>query len=515
MISSARAALAVALLLVVAPVGWAQPQRQITGEGTEGFRALLASRKLQPLDNPDKLTVDPAHTLLVCFRGADHRIRSYPDQVAGLNFNVKTEFVDRGGALFFASDQSMKSSWNRSFGFQIHGGLLVGIKSDLGSCYRSEPEYPFVKQITGRLPNLFKPRDQSTPDSEPLTKVATNRPSYLLRSDELESLAVYAAICQEIAPQAPSEPFGARFSAVFAQAQRYDGGGRILVLADHSVFINSMLLPLRFPNDNLAFATNCLDWLLLGPDTGTRQYVMFMEDGRIWGKDDYNLMLQTMPANPEELLKLLADNPELLWQNRELAEELVAKAERGGLLAELERGNENDPDRKPPIMSALQDLLERALSRFVIVRFVLILGTLALLGYVIVAFIRAKFSRARRVPRLSVALDRVRPRAGLLEMRLRGGVGRGQYHEIARDRAREMFASLDLTPADGSPPPNYTIDAGWWWRGRIERQLREAWSVAFGAEPVPVSARQWEHWQTHLDELKTMMRRGAIRFEET
>jgi hypothetical protein len=306
----------------------------------------------------------------------------------------------------------------------------------------------------------------------------------------------------------------AGFGADFAQGRRYDGGGRFLVLADHSVFINSMLLPsASFPNDNLAFASNCLDWLVTGPEGTTRNRVIFLEDGRIWKKDDYNLALQSIPSPQEDPLGFMKAVGGILLNNRDLAEEFLSNAERDKFFSDMERG---DGKEIKPLGQQLNTLLtEEWFGKDVLVRMVILIGMAALLGYGILSLIKSRFSYSRKVPRLSLALDRVKPRAGLLEMRLRGGVGRGQYYEIARDRAREMFAALDLTPAEGSPPPAIAVNAGWWRRDVIERQFREAWKVAFGIEATPVTSRKWEQWQRQLDVIQTMIRRGQIRFVDS
>src|SRR5262245_14799222 len=134
----APAALALACLLAALPASWAQGKRPITGEGTEGFRALLAAEQLQPIVKAEDLLRDPAHTLLVCFRGAvPVSGRSYPDQIGDLNLDIKGDFVDRGGSLLYASDQSthsLQDNWNAQFGFQIVGAILSS--SDTASCYR-------------------------------------------------------------------------------------------------------------------------------------------------------------------------------------------------------------------------------------------------------------------------------------------------------------------------------------------------------------------------------------------
>src|SRR5262245_55919997 len=194
----ARAALALACLLISAPSSWAQGKRPITGEGTEGFRALLAAEKLQPLVNREDLKLDPGHTLLVCFRGADALGRSYPDQIGNLDFDIKSEFVDRGGALMFASDQTLmngRNLWNQSFGFQIHGAIQGAIDDQLDLCYRGLQECPVLHRVRGSSPDLFKAAANTTGRDEPLSRVATNRPTFLIRASDLDLIAVLLPLC--------------------------------------------------------------------------------------------------------------------------------------------------------------------------------------------------------------------------------------------------------------------------------------------------------------------------------
>ncbi len=75
-----------------------------------------------------------------------------------------------------------------------------------------------------------------------------------------------------------------------------------------------------------------------------------------------------------------------------------------------------------------------------------------------------------------------------------------------------MFADLKLTPAEEGPMPKVEIDSGWWRRGRIMRDLREVWTIAFGREPIAVTARQWSNWLKKLDQIDVMIRHGVIRF---
>jgi hypothetical protein len=160
-----------------------------------------------------------------------------------------------------------------------------------------------------------------------------------------------------------------------------------------------------------------------------------------------------------------------------------------------------------------EDLLNDAIGPRRLARGLFILGAIGLLVYSALAFMRSRYTGPKRSPRLATALDRMRPRAGLVEQRVRGGGGRGLYYELARQRARDMFAGRGIKPIEGTPIPTFTVDASWLQRGRIARELRCAWAIAFDPEPVPVPGREWEHWLRRLNNLGTMIEHGAIRFE--
>jgi hypothetical protein len=282
--------------------------------------------------------------------------------------------------------------------------------------------------------------------------------------------------------------------------RRFDDGGKFLIMADHSVFINSMMLPRGAPNDNLAFASNCLNWLMAGD---SRSYVVFIEDGKIWRRDDYqNLIITSLPGqNPEDIAQFMWEYRDLLWKNSDLAEQILGNIEQDGILEEVEKSD------------LFGSILDNNLERWMIAKLVLILGAIGLFGYAAIAFMGSRYKFPKRVARLSLLLDRSRPRAGLLEMRLRTGLGRGRYYELARQKAREMFADLKLTPAEEGPLPRVEIDAAWLKRGRIRRSLRQVWTVAFGREPVAVTGRQWNLFLKKLNETEQMIRDGVIRFQ--
>jgi hypothetical protein len=290
----------------------------------------------------------------------------------------------------------------------------------------------------------------------------------------------------------------------FAQAMHNDKGGKILILADHSIFINEMLLPPKDqPTDNLEFTLNMLKWLTAGPDSKPRDHVLFIDqDGMI--QSDFSTLMQQMPVpfpdihDLPSLLQAAWDNRDYLWQNRDKASELVASAEDEGLFQEIEQ--EMD-----------KTLLENV-SFWLIIRALLIGGMVVVFVLSVRRFFGSRFRFAKAAPRLSMVLDRLRPRGSLLDQRLRGSLRGGQCYEAARIRARQMFADLEWTPAvEGGNLPRVEINAGWWQRRKIARDLRQLWLIAFGTEPVLVPAKHWDKWLARLREIHKLIRTGVIR----
>src|SRR5581483_8121704 len=78
-----------------------------------------------------------------------------------------------------------------------------------------------------------------------LDRVATNRPGYLVLGNRPPGLM-------------PMARFPGDRDLLFAAGRICGDDGRILVLADHSVFINEMMM--QRDNDNVYFAYNCIEW---------------------------------------------------------------------------------------------------------------------------------------------------------------------------------------------------------------------------------------------------------------
>src|SRR5207245_1733995 len=105
------------------------------------------------------------------------------------------------------------------------------------ACYRGRADCPYLSPAGDGL-HLF----HEIPNSNPAgSTVATNAPSYLLvrEAGRLRVAATLPSICWKETPAPGERPLDAPLFAAGGKV----GAGRVLVLADHSLFINEMLLP--------------------------------------------------------------------------------------------------------------------------------------------------------------------------------------------------------------------------------------------------------------------------------
>src|SRR5262249_56049092 len=113
--------------------------------------------------------------------------------------------------------------------------------------------------------------------------LATNRPSCLwpLPRDE-HRVAEFPKGCRYDTPEGQAYLPPRQRPLPFAVRREFDSGGRLLLLADHSVFINEMML--KSDNGNVDFTYNAIEWLK--GDNKERNRVLFVSDGNIETKLD-------------------------------------------------------------------------------------------------------------------------------------------------------------------------------------------------------------------------------------
>jgi hypothetical protein len=470
--------LAVTALLTLGPRLHAEDTPEDYSKGTQVFRLILQKNKLK---FTDALTAkdEPKECLIVVL--GDPAGLGEDNIPGGLN-----RFLREGGAVLFASDRQTAVDPLPRYGIQISGEIVAC--NVPWQTYRGSKWCPYVEPIqddpTGVFADLL-----SAPGVGGRKGLATNLTSYLslddtrLRIFGWSILANLPAGCSrlgnrgEVIQHFPKElPF-----AVGGPVR--GGDGRLLVLADHSIFINLMMQ--QTDNGNLQFGFRVASWL---NESGKRKKVLFIEDG----VPQTDVKLQALPTPPE------IPKPSM--------NALVGKANE--FLANLEYYDELN-----------QFLADKFPPRWLI-RWLLILLTILLVWY---GFVRSRRGRHRvdpSEPLLASAVKRAKPNASAIELRHQSLVDAGNLWEPARFLARQFFeAALGAAlvfPAPGRvrlPPFQVMLGGlrGW----LLGQRVRRLWRFAHQPLPQPVTIRQFRKLARKVADLKDAVAQGRIRFSST
>jgi hypothetical protein len=455
-----------------------QQRRKAVLEGTHVFRRILYDNDLEALKDFPDLSDRPERTILVVLGKLD-RIVEVP---GGLE-----DFVKRGGAVLLASDRRVQGAARTTLqelaGVSISNETVVCFNA--GRCYHDVyhnvlSDCPFLEKVPGADPALL--------DGNP--RVATNIPSFLLRRDPLpHGMRVLANLpppCALVTRDGIS-PFPQDPTTFMVGGDL--GRGRVLVLADHSVFINEMMLPTD--TNNVEFTVAAIRWLRgdKGPAKGVRDRVLMVEDGKIQTKFDIPLKSAVIP--PDEALRLLYANRNVLLEK---AEEHLANLEEDDFF--------ND--------QALRFLDRIGLPPDRIGRILLLFGTLAALLYGVYRLgIRSRFRHPSEAPLLAATLGRNLPAGPLVEQRAHQLIRMGNLNEPAARLVARWFERQGMLVApDGPDEPPVEVVGGWWRRRQLTRQLRRLWRLAAGRSTARLEPAGLWRLQRELDQLDASRKRG-------
>ncbi|MFO0808412.1 MAG: DUF4350 domain-containing protein [Gemmataceae bacterium] len=432
--------------LVVAAPATAQPfSRGDFWKGTHAFRAALSKEGFQPVDSFEALAEEADKSVLILLGKSD---RLDPLCETG---QLKA-FFRGGGALLLATDQQTSSTVYSTMRVRVDGRFVTSPVS----CYRDNlPECPLLTEtrtlLGGRNPLFSGLPDRPT--------VATNRPSVLRDSGLWPALATLPA---DVDFRFGGVPVG-RGPARFAIGGRVEDGGRLLVMADHSLFINDMML--QRDNDNIAFTFNVLKWL--GED-GKRTRVLLYEDGEVQTDFKVSLDYADPPLPPFEALIPVA--------NKFL----------GGL--------EDEDAFNKTLLSVIN---HRTLLRTTIFAF-----TIALLVWGLYRFLnsRVRVDRLPQVPTVSAAaLDIDRRRDAL--------VAQGNFGEAARELSRQTLAHWGaLTSSD------MEVRGSWPVRRRWTRQIERLRTIAT-QDGLRVSATDLSRLVADLHAFEAAAANGTLKLD--
>ncbi|HJT77255.1 MAG TPA: DUF4350 domain-containing protein, partial [Gemmataceae bacterium] len=422
--------LALVALVGLSPRSPAKPGAVPFGQGTHAFRRILHDLQLEPLKTVADLD-DPPHTLLIVLGDTDILDR-VPGGLSG--------FLHAGGAVLLATDRA--TPWQhlqRDFGFGVTGASFRVVNNRLGNAYHNIPECPLlIGWGHGATPDLLG--ELPAHQGFRLRNVATNRPSCLAGEITEPGLSVLAGLPPGCAAEGAADRLerGLWLGRWFAVGGTV-GPGRLLVLADHSIFINAMML--QPDTDNIDFTYNCLEWLTHGEEARTR--VLFVEEGEVNSAFDIPLKQVEVPLPPEEALVPMANQ----------------------VLTEVEKEN-------------VFNKLVLDVVPFKALVAVVVLGLTTLLAvYGLYRLIRSRHRVDLWAPLLERVLAKQKPAGSLLEQRHQAMLGQGNLWEPARALARAAFAEAGIdADADGEPVAH--VAGSWWQRWALGRRALHLWRIA-------------------------------------
>ncbi len=478
-----------------------QPPYAAFLEGTEVFRRILYERQFEALHSFDDLAGDPEHKILIVF-GDAARLTEVPDRL--------DNFVKRGGALFLATDRAILQPANDALvdvaGVRVVGQSVICGDTDT-SCYRNLDFCPFLQPTSAKNPDLF--RNLIIKDS-PLSTVASNAPSYLERAAPSEwkpFLTGLAWLPENCSLERTHKALPERLFAVGDNL----GKGCVLVLADHSIFINEMMLP--EDNGNVEFTYNCLEWLRGDPMEG-RTKVLFVEEGNI--NSHFEVPLKEMPDElMKRLIEYLGQHPE---EAAKLALHVAAHYPRQTAKLALDAANAADKATQqiaPEVEQKMQEVDERdGINQRFLDGFAnkdaLLRGLVIWLAVMIVLYGCYKIGwKARRRsdlegPLLATALYRLAPTDTVMEQRRRDLIRGDNLWEPARELARQCLPASAV-------PPRIVVQGGWLRRWTMTGQVRRLWRLAYGP-PTRVTLNQWRRLLHEAQQVKTAVASGVVRF---
>lgn len=486
------------------------------GQQTDAFRRLLFELHFQPLHNFKELHNNPSESVFIMLGN--------PSCLSKSNFpKGLRDFVEHGGAVLIATDLKpegdAEDNLKRLAGVTVAGEKLLCCNRDANDIYDMSKYCPFVKSLgvslprsgstnplsmlaavlgAGGQPALFRNPHPEQPD---LQRVATNAPSRLKIDGRwlpvgIYQLAVLPSLCQdEDTVNQPDARDPQREKPLFAIGGTV-GKGRVIVLADHSLFINRMVLPRD--TDNLEFAVNCLHWLRGGISTpmealraaslkqlaGQRNKALFWDDGDI--RRNFEVPLKKVPIKPAPVSEPA----------------IVAAVDKT-----LARMEDNDYFNRQILDS--MDSLPGGRKR--VLRYAVYLLTVAAFLFLGYRFLwQSRHRPEATVPGLAEAISQHEPKRSLLDQRRRALLRSGNVWEIVHRLARDYFDSAGV-PLTGAAPRVEMTHGNRWQRWRLNRRVARLWKLARAGAPRVIPPSALKRWLRELEALKSALQDGKIR----
>jgi hypothetical protein len=488
-----RAALAAVALLTI---GLAQAEGQgmdkLPYGGSEAFRFALHLNKLKPVSQPLDALQSPSDSIIVISGDTS----SFPVPINGARLK---QFLDFGGAILVASDTS-SDAWGNQFGLQITGRRLEVFQ--LGKAYHHIGSRPFVKPRPG-VPGaadspfaIFRGIEETG-----VHAVATDSPSEMQigrpRNYLVKDLAGYVDGTRPENQLLPITDANNHFAVSIQPGGPGNiGTGRMLVMADNSVFINGMMrahddpnVPegFSFDNANWRFTNQTIEWLK-GGGPEPRTQCLFIEDGMV-----INAFAKEVPQPPSPPKPKIT--PEMALAIANIALRVL-----------------NDQIPRLEERDYFNRVLERWLGLPLLLRRFLICVTILLLVTAFGWLARSSRKQERAAALSPAMMSAATPKGGLFRQRTAAQIDVGNLHEAARRRIRSAFDLLGARPGSpGRMPPILTAsDIG---DGPMLHQtVRRLWLLGYSDQPASVAPADWDRVNALLERLVLRAAKGDWSF---
>jgi hypothetical protein len=468
--------------------------------GTQLFRALLKHSGIRPVKASELTALhhERAHDLIVISLGnpaALHEGWHFPA------IATARHALQGGGAALIASDQHLRleplllCDANSQSSGQIAGPLVLCPEADVA--LRELEGCPFVEPIPCTDKALQSIFEGDGGDERRLTRVAVNNSSYLTFQQHngpshFQRLARFPRACQlqadegQMVPLPDNAIFALGGTGVHSDQHRLYSF-QFLALADHSVFINQMLV--EPGTDNLEFTYRVIRYLQgpqHAPGTG-RSRCAFFENGVLVEQFDELGKLAVKAQKPS----LPIPQPSLEAVQRWLVDN-------GNRFIDHLQKN-NVPNK----------LVNDVVGVPTFIRILLLLAA----GYGGFYLCRRLWGARKpgNIPPAPLVKGASSGPPGVFERRQTELLRRDNVYEPVRDLVREFFDSTGIPADPGLEPPKLEIGKMVRKPKSLTQAIRDFWDLAYG-EPRVLKVQQWMEMEVYFERVRQAHADGKWRF---
>jgi hypothetical protein len=383
--------------------------------------------------------------------------------------------LNNGGAVLLATDQGLVPLWDfnsfaNSRGLAFDGQPVIAF--DDAPRYRGLESCPFLIPLTPEdVPGADLDGAEIWKVFRGLDRVAANRGTFLrvprFNNEFRYPLARYHKDCvigQNFNRRAGDAAwFAVGGEAVFPKVNPY----RLLVLGDHSVFINQMFVDADLDNRDLDYRV--VEYLK-DPKGVNRKYCIFIENGRTLTRfDEAAYALQP----PTVIPPFSVDKSKLI----DIGNKLIDNMQSNDVLNRM-------------IFRGDADQQDRQLRRLVAV--LLVMASAYMTYQLLHRMMKVRHPLDAPLPPVTgrpTTPDPANP-AGIFDRRQRELLRRDNVYEPVRDILRDMFAAAGAPPDVGPKLPKVVVVDTVRKPETLQKALADLWKIAHGP-PKRLTVKRW------------------------